>query len=97
MSDSGQPEQAVDGGGVADAKPACVALVAVAQPTEWTGRANQQPSRPASTFVAQLLATAEQAPQTHGLRRTTAADARTAYSASWHHARAAGIRTRQTI
>jgi hypothetical protein len=98
MSDSEQPEQAVDDGGVAaDAKPACVALVPVAQPTEWTGRANQQPSRPASTFVAQLLATAEQAPQTRGLRRATAADAQTAYSASWHQVRAAGIRTRQTI
>ncbi len=97
MSDSARPEQVVDDGGVADARPACVALVPVAQPTEWTGRANQQPSRPASTFVVQLLATAEQAPQTRGLRRATVADAQTAYGASRPQARVAGIRTRQTI
>jgi hypothetical protein len=94
MSDNGRPEQQVDDGGVADARPACVALVPVAQPTEWTG--NQQPSRPASTFIAQLLATAEQAPQTRGLRRATAADAQTAYSVN-RQARVAGIRTRQII
>jgi hypothetical protein len=97
MSGSGRPEQTVGDGGGADARPACVALVPVAQPTEWTETAHRQPSRPASTFVAQLLATAEQAPQTRGLRRGTAADAQTAYSASRHQARAAGIRTRQII
>ena len=90
MSDSGQPERTADDGRVADARPACVALVPVAQQTEWTGRANQQPSQPASTFVAQLLATDEQAPQTRGLRRATAADAQTAYGAS--EARVACIR-----
>jgi hypothetical protein len=97
MSENGRPEHAVNDGGVADARPACVALVPVAQPTEWTGRANQQPSQPASTFVAQLLATAEQAPQTRGLRHATAADAQTAYGANRHQARVAGIRTRQII
>ncbi|MDO9298033.1 hypothetical protein [Bradyrhizobium sp.] len=97
MSERGRPEQAVDGGGFADARPACVALVPVAQPTEWTDRAHQPPSRPASTFIAQLLATAEQAPQTRCLRRATVADAQTAYGASRHQARAAGIRTRQSI
>ena len=96
MSDNGRPEQTVDDGDVADARPACVALVPVAQPTEWTGTASQQPSRPASTFVAQLLATAEHAPQTRSLRRATAADAQTAYSAN-RQARVAGIRTRQII
>ena len=74
-----------------------MALVPVAQPTEWTGRAHQPSSRPASTFVAQLLATAEQAPQTRGLRRGSAADAQTAYSANQQQARVAGIRTRQII
>ncbi|MDO9059868.1 MAG: hypothetical protein Q7U92_12740 [Bradyrhizobium sp.] len=69
----------------------------MAQPTEWTGRDHQQPSPPASTFVAQLLATAEQAPQTRGMRRATAADAQTAYCAGRHPVRAAGIRTRQII
>ncbi|MFH1339952.1 MAG: hypothetical protein ABIL01_01890 [Pseudomonadota bacterium] len=97
MSDDRRPGQAGDDGGGANARPACVALVPVAQPTEWTRTAHQAPSRPASTFVAQLLATAEQAPQTRGLRRATAADAQTAYGASRQPARAAGIRTRQVI
>lgn len=91
MSERGRPEQTVDDGGFAGVKPPCVALVPVAQPTEWTGR---QPLRPASTFIAQLLATSEQAPQAG---RTTAADAQTAYSASWHQARTAGNRTRHII
>lgn len=101
MSSNSRPEQTANDGGVADARPACVALVPMVQRTEWTRSAGQQPSRPASTFVTQLLATAEYAPQTRGLRRATAADARTAYSASQRQvqiqARVAGIRTRQTI
>jgi hypothetical protein len=97
MTDSGRPGQTVDDGGVADARPACVALVPLAQPTEWTRTAHQAPSRPASTFVAQLLATAEHAPQTRALRRATEADAQTAYSARRPQAGAAGIRTRQVI
>jgi hypothetical protein len=95
MSDGDRPEQAVDDGVVA--RPPCVALVPVAQPTEWTRTANQQCSRPASTFVAQLLATADHAPQTRTLRRATAADAQTAYGAQRQPARVAGIRTRQII
>ena len=96
MTDSGRPGQTVDDGVVADARPACVALVPLAQPTEWT-TAHQPPSRPASTFVAQLLATAEHAPQTRALRRATEDDAQTAYSARRPQAGAAGIRTRQVI
>jgi hypothetical protein len=99
MLSNGRPEQTVNDGGIVDARPACVALVPMVQRTEWT--ATQPPSRPTSTFVTQLLATAEYAPQTRGLRRATAADARTAYRASQRQvqiqARVAGIRTRQTI
>ena len=84
MSDNARPEHAVDDGTAADVRPACVALVPVAQPTEWT---NQRPLRPASTFIAQLLATAEQAQQARG---TKVADAQIAYGAS--QARVAGIR-----
>jgi antitoxin (DNA-binding transcriptional repressor) of toxin-antitoxin stability system len=96
MSASGQPGQAEDDGIVADAGPACVALVPMAQPTQWT-RTLSQPARPASTFITQLLATADHAPQTRSLRRATAADAQTAYSANQRPARPAGIRTRQSI
>lgn len=84
-------------GVVADARPACVALVPMARPAEWTRTASPQFSRPASTFVTQLLATAEQDPQTRCLRRGTPADARTAYNASQHRGQGAGIRTRQII
>ena len=96
MTGSGRPQQTAHDDGVADARPACVALVPMAQPTEWTRTASQQPPRPASTFVTQLLATAEHAPQTRSLRRATAADAQTAYSAN-RQARVAGGRTRQII
>jgi hypothetical protein len=96
MSGSGRPEQTEYEGDVTDARPACVALVPMVQPTEWT-RTSQQPSRPASTFLTQLLATAEHAPQTRALRRATAADAQTAYSANRSQAGMAGIRTRQII
>jgi hypothetical protein len=92
MSERDRPEQAVESGGVADARPACVALVPVVQRTEWS--AHGQPLRPASTFIAQLLATSEQALQARG---TTLADAQTAYNVSRHQARAAVIRTRQII
>jgi hypothetical protein len=97
MTDSGRPEQTVDDGVVVDARPACVALVPLAQPTEWTRAAHRAPSRPASTFVAQLLATADHAPQTRALRRGTEADAKTAYNALRQRADAAGIRTWQVI
>ena len=93
MSGSVRPGQEVEDGVFAEA--ACVALVPVAQPTEWARTANLPSSHPASTFVAQLLATADHAPQTRSLRRATAADARTAYIAQG--ARVASIRTRQVI
>jgi hypothetical protein len=67
------------------------------QPTEWATTPSQQSSRPVSTFVTQLLATAERDPQTRSQRRATAADAQTAYSATGRQRQGAGIRTRQTI
>ena len=53
--------------------------------------------RPAPTFIAQLIATADQAPQTCRLRRASLADAQTAYSASQTRRASTGFRTRQTI
>ena len=96
MLSSGRPERTVLDGVVADARPARVALVPTVQPAEWTRTASQQPSRPASTFIVQLLATAEHAPQTRSLRRATAADAQTAYSANGRKNQGA-IRSRQII
>jgi hypothetical protein len=97
MLSNGRPEQTVDDGVVADAKPACVALVPVIPAAQWSRTSGLQPSRPNSIFVAHLIATAEQVPQTRSLRRATPADAQTAYRANQHQVPGAGIRTRQII
>ncbi len=44
-----------------------------------------------------LIATAEQAPQTRSLRRATPEDAQTAYTAGRHATDGSGVRTRQLI
>ena len=55
-------------------------------------------TRPDPTFVTQLIATAEQVPQTRSLRRATLADAQTAYGAATRrNAAASRVRTRQII
>ena len=95
MLSSDRPEQTVDDGVLADAKPACVALVPVVPTLHWSRVPDQQLSR--ADFVTQLIATAEHLPQTRSLRRATPADAKAAYGARWHGAPAqrTGIRTRQ--
>jgi hypothetical protein len=95
MSDNGRPDETVDEGVVADEMSACVALVPLVASAQWS-HPRPQPSRPNSTFVTHLIATAEQAPQTRTLRRASLADARTAYSANRRSVQGAGIRTRQT-
>jgi hypothetical protein len=76
-------------------EPVHAALVPVTQPVPcWSLR---PAPRPDPTFVAQLIATADQAPQTRRLRRASLADAQTAYGASQIRRRDAGFRTRQTI
>ena len=95
MLDSSRPEQMTNDGGVANARPACVALVPVVPTIHWSHVPDQQTSR--ADFVTQLIATAEYAPQTRSLRRATPADAQAAYRANQRHADGAGIRTRQII
>jgi hypothetical protein len=51
--------------------------------------------RPDPTFLAQLIATAEQAPQTRHLRRASLADAQTAYGAGKARRPGTGFRPRQ--
>ncbi|MGH6742643.1 MAG: hypothetical protein ACREDY_27030 [Bradyrhizobium sp.] len=89
-----RPEQTTDDGALADARPACVALVPVVQTTQWS--ASHRLPRPNSIFVTQLIATAEHDPQTRSLRRATAFDALTAYRTNQHRVEGAGIRPRQT-
>jgi hypothetical protein len=95
MLDTGRPEQTIDDGGVADAKPPCVALVPMVPAVHWK-RVPDQPQFRAD-FVTQLIATAEYAPQTRSLRRATPADAQAAYRANQQQVSGAGIRTRQII
>jgi hypothetical protein len=98
MSSKDRPEQPAGDGVVADAQPACVALVPMVQAAQWSQAPGPQPCRPNSTFVTHLIATAERAPQTRSLRRATAADAQTAYQANQRPvpSAGAGFRTRQT-
>jgi hypothetical protein len=95
MLGTNQSEQAVEDGVVLDAKPDCVALVPVVLSAQWSQSPDQLRSLPSSIFVTQLIATAEQEPQTHGLRRATLADAQTAYSTN--PMQGAASRTRQII
>src|SRR5258706_5338602 len=97
MLSNGRPEQTVDDGVVADAKPACVALVPVIASAQWSQTSGLQPSRPNSIFVAHLIATAEQVPQTRRLRRATPAHAPTPHPPNQHQAHGGGGRTREII
>ena len=97
MLSTSQSEQAADEGVVLDAKPACVALVPVVPSAQRSQRPDRQRSLPSSIFVTHLIATAEQVPQTRGLRRATLADAQNAYSANQRPIQSAGRRTRQII
>jgi hypothetical protein len=95
MLDIDRSEEILDGEFVNLDEPASVALVPVTQSVHWSQRAAAP--RPDPTFLAQLIATADQAPQTRGLRRASLADAQTAYGASQTRRYGAGFRTRQTI
>ena len=70
-------------------------MVPLVQATRWS-HAIQQP-RPNSIFVTQLMATAEQGPETRRPMCATAHDAFTAYRAAQHWVEGAGIRARQKI
>ena len=96
MLSSGRPEQTIDDEPLLEARSACVALVPVIPSAQGSRAPNRLP-RPDPTFVTHPLATAEQIPQTRGLRRATAADAQSAYRARQDQVKGAGIRTRQII
>ena len=94
MLDIDRSDEISDGEFVNLDEPACVELVPVTQSVRWSPR---RAPRPDPTFVAQLIATADQAPQTRSLRRASLADAQTAYGASQIRRCDSGFRTRQTI
>ncbi len=88
-------EQEIEDGVFEDVEPPCVALVPLAQELTWARKMTLP--RPDPSFVTQLIATAEQAPQTRNLRRATPADALSAYSTPQRTVRETGLRTRQMI
>jgi hypothetical protein len=71
--------QEIEDGVFEDVETPCVAVVPVT-PTVYQPPKLALP-RPNASFVAQLIATAEQLPQTRNLRRAAPADALSAYSA----------------
>lgn len=71
-------QQEIEDGVFEDVGAPCVAVVPVT-PTVYEAPKLALP-RPNASFVAQLIATAEQLPQTRNLRRADPADALSAYS-----------------
>jgi hypothetical protein len=95
MPDTDRSDQVTDGEVLTGAKPACVDLVPAAPSVHWLPRGVL--TRPDPTFLAHLIATAAQAPQTRSLRRATFADAQTAYGGRPQERRGVARRTRQII
>lgn len=95
MLGTDRADEILDGEFVNLDEPACVEMVPMTRSVDWSRRTATP--RPDPTFLAQLIATADQAPQTRSLRRASPADAQTAYGASQVGRCAAGSRTRQTI
>jgi hypothetical protein len=93
MLDIDRSEQVLDGDVLDGAEPACVDLVPVTASAHWLPK--RPLNRPDPGFVTQLIATAEQAPQTRSLRRGSPADAQIAYGP--HPRPRIGFRTRQSI
>ena len=90
-----QSEQVLSGEVLTDSGSACVELVPITQSLQ--GSPRPRLARPDPGFVAHLIATAAQAPQTRHLRRASLADAQTAYGASQSPRPPIGSRTRQVI
>jgi hypothetical protein len=94
MLDIDRPDEILDGEFVNVDEPASTELVPMTQSVHWSSK---PAPRPDPTFVAQLIATADQAPQTRSLRQASLADAQTAYGASQIRRCGTGFRTRQII
>ena len=86
----------IEGGAREGTKPASTALVPLAEPVRWWNRPPKGAALPDPTFVTQLIATAEQFPQTRSLQRAEMTDALSAYRPAPVVQRA-GSRTRQSI
>ncbi len=93
MLDNDRPEQVLDGEVLDDGATPSVDLVPVTASVRWLPK--RPLNRPDPGFITQLIATAEQVPQTRSLRRGSPADAQIAYGP--HPRPRVGFRTRQSI
>jgi hypothetical protein len=94
MSGTGRPE-VLEEDVVTEVTPVSTELVPIAGEIRWLPKTPL--ARPDPSFVAQLIATAEQAPQTRNLRRASCADAQAAYGPHISERRSVTRRTRQII
>ena len=95
MLDTERSEDILDGEVLGADAPACVALVPVTQTVYWARKSTT--ARPDPTFLAHLIATADQAPQTRNMRRGSIEDAQTAYGVHPRERRSVARRTRQVV
>ena len=95
MLDTERSEDILDGEVSNADAPTCVALVPVTQSVHWSRKSTM--ARPDPSFVAHLIATADQAPQTRSMRRASPEDVQTAYGAHPQERRSVARRTRQVI
>ena len=93
MTDTGHSEVIIDG--EADIPATSVALVPLSARADV--RPKTQANRPDASFVAQLIATADHAPQTRSLRRASYADTQAAYGPQISERRSVSRRTKQII
>lgn len=84
-----------EAGVVTEVTPASTALVPVTTDVHWQPKISLP--RPDPSFVTQLIATADLAPQTRVLRRGSSADAQAAYGPHISERRSVTRRTRQII
>ena len=95
MTKTGQPEVIIDAEVVGDTPSTSVELVPLSARPDV--RPIRQFNRPDASFVTQLIATSEQAPQTRSLRRGSYADAQAAYGPHISERRSVTRRTKQII
>ena len=95
MFDTERSEDILDGEILDAGASTCVELVPVTQTVHWSRKSAT--ARPDPSFLAHLIATADQAPQTRSIRRGSIEDAQTAYGAHPQERRSVARRTRQVV
>ena len=95
MTAAEHPGTTINAEVVSDVPPASVALVPLAATLHILPKTPS--TRPDPSFVTQLIATADQAPQTRSMRRGSCADAQAAYGPHIGERRSVTRRTRQII